>query len=212
MGTKAKPRILDFRLVSFQNDPLPIKPTRHPHTGRYRQMTRKQMRTRLRRNANGHNSPDFEKLYKPLAEWDAEELARGRPRDHNGGFKGQAPLWITREMHEEAMTRFRQAVRDGMNSSAVTALDVIDLLLSDDSVNEKDRPNVPPSVKAELAKWLVEQVVGKPKQHVQSDISVKLQGILASSMVMPTTLPALPGAQALTSPREVIDVEGWDDD
>lgn len=207
----ATARIINFGQIDEDRTPMPVAPIRD-RRGRCKQMTPKQMRARIRRQRAGMRGDDFKKLYKPLAEWDSEELARGRPRDKNGKFGGKAPAWITRELHEEAMTRFRTAVRDDLNASAVTAMSTIQMLLTDDSEDEKGKKNVPPSVKADIAKWLAEQVVGKPKQHVQSDISVKLQAILASSVISPDTLPALPGAQMLTSPREALDVEGWEDE
>jgi hypothetical protein len=156
-------------------------------------------------------------LYKPIEQWDAEELARGRPRDRDGGFRGLAPKWISRELHEEAITRFRQALKDEMNASSFRAVGVINMILEDDEIDAKGKPRTPQSVKLEAAKFLVEHLMGKPKQRVETDISVKLQGILASAIITPGTLPAQLGSAEQASPRSradlpILDAEIYDDD
>lgn len=203
---------VDFRAVDDDRDPLPIRPIRNK--GFARVTSRKQMRARARRNRKQAGmSEEFRKLYKPIEKWDADELARGRPRAKDGTFGGRAPRWLTREVHEESMTRFRQVIRDGMNENTNTALTTIRWILSCDEVDEKGKPVVSPSTKLDAAKFLVEHVLGKPKQHIETDISVKLQGILASSIITPGTLPAVPAAHALASPRDdVLDAEWSSED
>lgn len=209
-------REIDFSLVDDQRDPMPIPATFGKHGALV--MNRKQMRQRVRRSKSmgkkRGRSADFDKLYKPVSEWDHEELARGRPRDKNGEFRGLAPRWVTREVHEEAMTRFRQVIRDDMNSLTPSAIGVIQQILDDNEYDEKGKPVTPASVKLSAATMLVEQVLGKPKQKVETDISVRMQGMLASVVVTPETLPAFPNAKELTSPRDVgvIDVEGYEDE
>src|SRR5262245_65166262 len=110
------------------------------------------------------------------------------------------------------MTRFRQIIRDGMNTETNTALEVIHMILTDNSRDDKGKPLVPPSTKLDAAKFLVEHVLGKPKQHIETDISVRLQGILASAIITPGELPAYPDAKALTSPRTFEDAEWSEED
>jgi hypothetical protein len=158
---------------------------------------------------------DIEGLYKPLEEWDAEELARGRPRSRNGDFSGRPPTYITRALHEEAMGRFRQFVRDGMNGATTIALETIEKILKDDERDENGKPIVSAATKLEASKYLVDHVLGKPKTRVETDISVKLQGIMATVMVTPDTLPAQLGAQGQASPRaieEFIEEAEWSDE
>lgn len=140
----------------------------------------------------GRAAPDtVEKLYgKPLEDWDPEELARGRTRDKNGNFSGRAPKWMTREMHEAAMERFKTIVQTEARVHTFTALEVLGQILEDDSVDDKGKPNTPASVKADVAKFLYEHLVGKAKQPIQADINVKLQGILATVMVDATGEPS----------------------
>lgn len=124
-------------------------------------------------------------LYKPLDEWDDEELARGKPRTGNGDFRGPTPKFITREIHEAALERFRGQVRAGMNASSLKSLAIVDHILEEDEVDHRGKPVIPYSTKLDAAKYLLDHVVGKSKQPVAADISVRLQGILASVMVNP---------------------------
>jgi hypothetical protein len=147
-------------------------------------MSPKQIRARARR-AGKITQEQVESLYKPLDEWDAEELARGRPRAADGTWKGKAPAYISRELHERITERFRQVIRTSMNESTVTATTVLANLLENNERDEKGKYLVPPSTKAEIAKFLIEHVVGKPTQRIEGDISVKLQAILGAAIVNP---------------------------
>lgn len=212
-------------------------------------LTPKQIRARARRRSekarrsgkmkNLMTEQEFEALYKPMEEWDMDELARGRPRDKNGGFAGAKPKWITRQIHEEAMERFTTVIKTEMGVQSITALDTLKMILTDEQTDERGKPVVPASAKMQAATFLLEHVVGKPKQHVQQDISVKLQGVLASVMANPTetfapqsqggrgnndgdapsyqvahypghTIPI--GAAQDNDPNAPIDVEAWEDD
>lgn len=207
--TQVQPRELDFSVIDDDRTPLPVRPQRGKK-GVKRVMTPRQLRARARRNKKGARSEEFRMLYKPVEEWDAEELARGRPRARDGSFSGRAPQWITRELHEDAMTRFKQVIKDGMNSHTNTALDVIHWVMTCNDVDDKGKLLVPPSTKLVAATFLIEHAVGKPTQRQETDISVKLQGVLASSIITPGTLPAFPNAKELTSPRgedDVVDAE-----
>jgi hypothetical protein len=185
----------------------------HYKDGKPKSLSKKQLRARARRQMqkSGRPAPDtVEKLYgKPLEEWDAEELARGRVRDKNGRFSGQAPKWMTREMHEKAMDRFRELISTEVRVHTFTATKVFGDLLENDEVDEKGKPVVPPGVKADIAKFLYEHLVGKPKQPITGDINVKLQGILANVMVNAD-------GQAASTHRaietDIVDVEFEEDD
>lgn len=159
-----------------------------PRTAEGKLLTAKQIRARMRRKAaRGEliTAEEQRMLYKPIEEWDLDELAHGRPRGPGGTLRGPAPKWITREMHERAMQMFKAAVRSQMNGQTPGAIDTINKILTSDEVDDKGKPIVPASTKLDAAKFLLEHVVGKPTQRVESDISVKLQGILAQVMVNP---------------------------
>jgi hypothetical protein len=170
------------------------------------QQTTKQQRARLRRRVTkGAKIADqaFNKLYKPLDEWDVEELARGRPRNANGDFRGRPPEYITREVHERALERFKALIRSDMNALSPAAIASIKMVLDSEEIDARGKPVVPASTKMDAAKFLLEHVVGKPKQHIESDISVKLQGILGSVMVNPMEMPTDQYTPAHTGSREL---------
>lgn len=151
-------------------------------------LTKKQIRRRAKRRLRrGKRLADeaFNMLYKPIEEWDEEELARGRPRNAAGNFSGAPPGIVTREIHERAMDRFKALIREGMNVQTFTALRTVQMVLESEEVDHRGKPLVSANVKLDAAKWLMEHVVGKPKQQVEADVSVKLQGILGTVMVNP---------------------------
>lgn len=182
------------------------------NNGVEKSMTAKQIRARARRHAK-ISEAELNKLYKPLEEWDEEELARGRPRAKDGSFKGASPGWISRKMHEDAMARFKGIVEGRMREETVTALGVMHNILDNEDIDEKGRPVVSPSTKLDAAKFLLEHVVGKPTQHAEVDISVRLQALLATA----TAGPLADGAESFALPpggayEEIIDAEEVDED
>lgn len=153
-------------------------------------LTPKQIRARQRRaakrNSKGRMSEDeFNALYKPIEEWDLEELAHGRPRNKDGNFRGRKPQWITREVHEKSMELFVEMTKGRMGALAPDALDSLRWVIQSDALDERGKPIVPASAKNQAAMFVLEHIVGKPKQHVEQDISVRLQGILGAVMVNP---------------------------
>ncbi|WP_328651318.1 hypothetical protein OG598_24960 [Micromonospora sp. NBC_00330] len=72
---------------------------------------RKQILRRLRRGNNPER--DLPMLmaagYKPVSEWDDEELSKGRPRNSRGSICGRAPSWLTGQIEAEALRRLKEA-------------------------------------------------------------------------------------------------------
>ena len=152
-------------------------------------LTRKQIRARARRRmaraSKVMTDEEFDYMFKPVEEWDLEELARGRPRNLQGNFRGAKPQWITRDVHERSMDLFRQAVKTEMHSATPDAMNAVRWIVNNEEVDEKGRPIIPPSTKFQAAAFLLEHVVGKPTQRIENDLSVKLQGILGVVMANP---------------------------
>lgn len=192
---QATPRVVDFTGVkdrfqsasgNWQDDnPSPISPEGYS--------LNKQQIYRRRRRAikkfvakTSLSEAEAAVLYnKPLREWDNEELARGRPRNSDGSFSGPPPAYVTAEVHEEAMERFTSIVRTGMRVATVDAIEVVKEILRDTELDNRGKPVVAAGTKLDAAKFLIEHIVGKPTQRVESDISVKLQGLLGAVMVNP---------------------------
>lgn len=173
-------------------------------------LTPKQIRARARRRGDLPSVKEQEALLgKPVEEWDLEELARGRPRNAQGNFSGRPPSYISREIHEKAMDRFKEMVRTDMRSHTVLAMDKLKEILQDDEIDEKGKPHVPASVKVDVAKFLIEHLVGKPTQPIQNDINIKLQGILGAVLVQPDQAG---GFVPSSSHREVLEGEVVDDE
>lgn len=191
-----KTRVVDFRDAekSPEEDARPVN-------AEGKLMTGKQVRSRARRLLQKGKKLDDETFEawagKPIDEWDLEELARGRTRDASGGFRGRPPQYMPRAVHERIAERFKILVRDQMNIASTQALGVIANLLDNQEVDDKGKPIVAASVKLDAAKWLVEHVIGKPVQPTQTDVSVKLQGILGAVMVNPTYDDSHPDMKAL---------------
>jgi hypothetical protein len=165
-----------------------------PTNGEGKLLTPKQIRARARRAAKRTRKGaavrpmselEFDTLYKPIEDWDLEELARGRPRNVDGNFKGRKPGWVTREVHERAMELFIEETRSGLGALAPKALNTLQWVLDNEDVDEKGKMMVPAAAKLQATHLVIEHILGKPKQRVESDISVKLQGLLAGVMVNP---------------------------
>ena len=177
-----------------------------------RAMNPKQVRARARRSKTDKPLEPAEVLAlmgKPIGEWDMEELARGRPRNKRGDFAGAAPKLITREVHEQALNRFKELVRTDMRSLTVKALETLGNMLENEEADAKGRPDVPANVKVDISKFLIEHLIGKPTQPIEADISIKLQGILGAVLVQPSEMG---GYEPSSSHRIVEGSVGTDDD
>jgi len=204
----ARPRVLDFSIIAddeqLTEDDVEIVLPPAFNNGNEKKMNDKQLRARARRaaaKAENKMGEALEVMYKPLEDWDDEELARGRPKAIDGTFKGRTPDWIPRAIHEQAVDKFKEIVKGTMASHTILALKTLEAVLEDDETDDRGKPVIPASVKLEAAKFTIEHLLGKPKQEVTGEISVKLQAILASSMV--------PDAAALSTP---VDVDSWEDE
>lgn len=126
---------------------------------------------------------------KPLEDWDDEELARGRARGADGRFPtGPRPEWLTEEIDEEIRKRFQKRMRQGLGLAALSAADVLTRIMKDDRPMEDEDGGVTgwlvsPSVRADIAKYLLDQVAGKATQPIDVSAEVKIQGLFASVVV-----------------------------
>lgn len=207
--------VLDFTNDDELEDPQPLTGSREPVLGARggiigRPITsknKKQIRQRARRKMKIAQD-EIQLLYegRGIDTWDAEELARGRPRASDGTFKGKAPAFIDRNLHEQIVKRFEEIVRQEMNAYTVDALRVVGKILDNEEVDDKNKPLVAAGTKLDAAKFLIEHVIGKPKQRMETDISVKLQAILGHAMVNPQA----DGSYGLA--QGYIEAESWEDD
>jgi hypothetical protein len=149
---------------------------------------KKQIRARARR-AHARNvriDAEVDLLYKPLDEWDEEELAKGVPREMWGKKNAGQLKWLPRAVHEEIVKRYQVVVKDKLRELSLPAMRQMTALLENEEVDRRGRPIVSPNVKVTIIQLLLEHVVGKPTQRIEADVSMKLQGLLATVMVVPS--------------------------
>lgn len=168
----------------------------------------KQIRSRARRHQKKMEA-ELSKLYrKPVEDWDLEELAHGKPRSKVGHFSGTPPKWVTRQVHEEAVRRFQAMLNAKVRVLSVPAIEMLLNLMNDDrmvydSEGQPIRHLVPPAVKSQIGTFLIEHVIGKPNQTVETkgEIAHFIRDTLATALVNPGQ-----------DPDEVIDLSEDDAD
>jgi hypothetical protein len=131
-------------------------------------------------------------LYKPIDEWDMEELARGRPRNKSGTFTGPSPSWLTPLIIKQAKDRLRVLTRDEIAVFSSDATRVLHKLMVSDELDDDGKPIVSASVKLNAAQYLLDQTIGKATNPVEVTGNVQLQHLFASVVVNPDGSEAHP--------------------
>jgi hypothetical protein len=150
----------------------------------------KQARAKARRKARLRDKA-VQELYKPLEEWDEDEMAHGRPKAADGTFRGRDPKWITRQVHEEAIRRFKDLSQAELRAIVPEALKQLRTIVTCDDTDEDGKRLVPMSTKLDAIKFTVEHLLGKPTARVEMDISARLQAMLGVALVNPDGQPAI---------------------
>lgn len=145
--------------------------------------------------------------HKPIAEWDLEELAQGRPKDGHGHFKGPRPKWITAKHHEEIVKRFQKLLKQQMGTMMPHVLDVmLKVLQNEETWEDKDGRETafrfPPAVKVKVAQILLEYALGKPTQKQEVEVEGKLTALLGLAIVNPDGSPS----------QGYIEADSWEED
>jgi hypothetical protein len=134
------------------------------------------------------------KDYKPIEEWDFEELAHGKPRNKKGGFNtGPKPQWINPVIVEEVSRRLRNGFIDETRKALPDVLKVLLVLLKDDES---------PRIQLDAAKLFLEYAIGLPEKRISIEASSRVEHLLADVIVLDDGRPAHP----------VIDGQFHDDD
>lgn len=154
-----------------------------------------QIRNRLRRKATQPKAfkADLEMLieagYKPVEDWDLEELARGKPRDKDGKFRGRPSRWITSEVAQEAKKRLVQETLGGLSTHVHSAIKTIAWLLTCDEVDDKGKLIVDPATKLKAAMFVIENIAGKPKAVVEVEAADFTRRMIASAIILDDGTP-----------------------
>lgn len=154
-----------------------------------------QIKIRLRRGT-AHLDEDMEMLhkvtgrYKPLDEWDLEELARGMPRNKLGTFSGAAPSWITPAVAKEAKRRLTGHAFGSLAKNLDWAVKVLENLLKSKAVDDNGRPIVDAKTKLAAATFVIEHIIGKSPAHLSVGVDDQVsRGPLVSTFVLPNGSP-----------------------
>lgn len=148
------------------------------------QKDRKNARLRARRKTTKTDvSAEIALLYKPLEEWDDEEITRGRPRDKDGGFRGNRPSWLTPAIQAERQRRLRQLMADELGTFAADALRTIHAVMTDTSTDDFGKPLVPASVRLDAGKYLVDQFMGKATATIDVNAGNALGDLMGAILV-----------------------------
>lgn len=128
---------------------------------------------------------DIEILYqKPLDQWDNEELARGRPRNADGGFQGRPPSWITPTLVKEAKRRLLNETFGKMAGHVDLAIQTVVKLITSEEVDEKGKPIVDARTKLAASTFILEHVIGKPENRLEITSDDATRQVLASAIVL----------------------------
>jgi len=126
---------------------------------------------------------------KPISEWDIEELARGRPGDKNGQFRGRTPSWITPAIQQEAKKRLLNETMGKLSHHIDKAVVAIGNLIDSDEVDDKGKPIVDARTKLAAAQFILEIFLGKPKAIIEIGATDDTRSLLASAIVLDDGLP-----------------------
>lgn len=124
--------------------------------------------------------------FKPVEDWDLEELAHGRPRGPKGTFRGPIPKWITADVTREAKKRLFGHAFGQMGSQVDLAIKTIYNLMTSEEVDDKGKPIVDARTKLAAAQFILEHVVGKPERVVSLDVTDNVRQMVASAIVLDT--------------------------
>jgi len=149
-----------------------------------------QIRRRLRRTVGTDNYQEDLKLYyehanfKPVEDWDIEELARGKPRNKRGKFSGRGPRWLTPEIVREARRRLVDETHALLGSQVEFAVKTMIDLIKSEEVDDKGRPIVDARTKLDACKFIIEHVKGKATMIVEAEGLDFTRKMIASAIVL----------------------------
>jgi hypothetical protein len=168
---------------------------------------KKKLRDRARVEAR-RKARELEELvestyHKPVEDWDWEELSMGMPRDEDGKFPVKKPPWVTAAVQTEVQRRMKTLSEKQLMTHAMQAIECLSELMTNNDFDDFGKPVVPASVKADAAKYVLNQVIGTPKARVEVSEGSPIMELMGGILVNPDGLPAHPVIDG-----EVVDDEG----
>lgn len=127
--------------------------------------------------------------FKPVEEWDLEELAHGKPRNKAGTFAGRGPTWITPDIIRQAKKLLHDKTLSKLAAHTDTAVEVVKKLMTNDDVDDKGRPIVDARTKLAAAQFVVEHIIGKPEKIITVDATDSARQVFAAAIVLDDGMP-----------------------
>lgn len=143
----------------------------------------------LQRDINQYLKKEYEK---PVEEWDIEELAHGRPRNQEGKFNGPRPSWLTEVVVSESRRRLVVHTFGTLTGYVDKAIKVLVDTLENDDTDVNGKFVVDHKTKVQVATFIVEHVIGKPRNTIELHSQDSARQFLASALVLDDGLPAHP--------------------
>lgn len=167
-------------------------------------------RARMRRSGNklDRDMKILADSRKPVEEWDMEELARGRPKDADGHFRGAPPKWITPIVLGEAKRRLGVESYRLLSGHITDAINVMHKLMMSTERDADGKPIVDARTRMQAAMFIIEQVMGKAKARVEVDTNDNTRTFLAGA------LKVVDNDGELVDAHPVVDLtsDEWSDD
>lgn len=152
-----------------------------------------QIRRRLRRGKNREEDlalyAQHHHSFKPVEEWDLEELAHGKPRNSAGSFQGKTPTWLTEAVVREARRRLVDHTNGLLGRNVAFAVRTMINLIKSEEIDDKGRPIVDARTKLDACKFIIEHVKGKAKEFVELDASDATRKMIAAAIVLDDGAP-----------------------
>jgi len=179
--------------------------------------SRRQMRNRMRRALASNNQEliareraIFASTVKPVKNWDMQELAAGRPRNHKGNLKGKQPEWVDAEVTKEIARQLHLKTRGKLAANVGLAIKVIVDILENNAVDDKGRPVVEARTKLAAATYVLDHILGKPTAILEPDAVDKIRQIFAKAIILDdgsvdSHLPVLEGVMVDEEEEEIDD-------
>lgn len=178
--------------------------------------TEVQIRKRLRRSADPADIDALMKLkgQRPVAEWDFEELLRGKPKNSEGKFSSGSGTgkWLTPVVQAEIKRRIPELTLTRINGLIPLSLMALKKLITDDTLDDNGKPIIPASVRLQALTYVLDQAVGKAKQKVEVEGNNVLQVFLAGALVLDDGAPAHPIIEGTVLHDDDNEQEDFDDD
>lgn len=122
--------------------------------------------------------------FKPVAEWDLEELAFGKPRNRVGGFGGRTPSWVSADVQREAKKRLHTHALGKLGGHIEIAIRTVLNLMISEETDEKGKPIVDARTKLAAAQFVIEHIIGKPTTVLEMDATDTVRQMFAAAIVL----------------------------